>query len=113
MQNLAFNGAPIDTNSLDGFLFASSDASSGALSNYTNARIDDASMAASSWTLTGQIVAGWTGPAPSKANSRVDISFGAPATTPASADVPAPATAALGATAIALAATGRKRRNIS
>ncbi len=86
LQNLAFNGAPVALSGMADYLFASSDASSGAMSNSTFARINDPSMPSSSWSITAQVIADWTGPAPTRANSRVDISF---------APVPSPGTVSL------------------
>jgi uncharacterized protein (TIGR03382 family) len=102
VQKLAFNGAEIDTGSFAEFLFASSKPGrNNAAGNHTHATITDDAMAKSSWSITGQIVADWSGDAPTKAHSRVDISF---------TDIPTPATASLAA--IALLALVPRRRTI-
>jgi hypothetical protein len=110
VQNLAFNGSEIDTGSLADYLFASSKPGrNNAPGNHTHATITDASMANASWSITGQIVADWTGNAPTKAHSRLDISFSQdPVQT--SAPVPTPATASLAA--IALLAIVPRRRTV-
>lgn len=110
VQDLALNGSAIDLNGLGTYLFASSKAGSGAVSSITNARIDDETLLASSWTITGQILTDWTGPAPANSRARVDISFASPVAIPASADVPASGGIALGALALGFGVSRRTRR---
>jgi len=106
IQNLAFNGSAVDLSGLGAYLFASSKAGSGALADTVHARIDDAAFGAGSWTLMGQIVADWTGPAPSGQKSHLDISF-APGPERV---VPASGTIALASLALSGAGIHRLRR---
>jgi hypothetical protein len=101
VQKLAFNGSEIDTGSFAEFLAASTTPGRNAGHSQSHAMITNGSMPKSSWTITAQIVADWTGNAPTKAHSRVDVSF---------TDVPTPATASLAA--IALLAIAPRRRTV-
>lgn len=101
LQSMTLNGDAVDLSGAAGYLAAAWSNGAGDPMGNTHIVLTDPMFATSSWTLSAQIAADWSGAAPNNSNTRVDLTF---------TQIPTPAAASIGMCALALVALRRGRR---
>ena len=101
LQSVTLNGDAVDLSGASGYLAASWSNGAGDPMGNTHLILTDPTFASSSWTLSAQVAADWSGAAPNNSNTRVDMTF---------TQIPTPSAASIGTCALALVALRRGRR---